>query len=70
MGKYKYKYQEYALYKGDEFICLGTAKEIAEKVNITPKTVQWMSTPAYKKRILSRSTYENAKIVIKLGEME
>lgn len=63
-------YQEYALYKGDEFICLGTAKEIAEKVNLTPDYIQWLSTPAYKKRVLARSTYENAKIVIKLGEME
>lgn len=68
------KYQEYALYKGDRFICLGTAEEIAQKTNLTAKTIQWLSTPAYKKRVTSRKNYNenynNAKIVIKLDNTE
>ena len=66
----KYRYQEYALYKGDKFIYAGTAKEIAEKANIKPKTIQWMSTPAYKNRIMARKKYDNAQIVIKLDYSE
>ena len=31
----------YAIYKGDEFIDLGTAEELAIKMNTSKKTIQW-----------------------------
>lgn len=33
--------KEYALYKGDEFIDIGTVEELAEKLNTTVKTIRW-----------------------------
>ena len=50
----KNEYREYAVYKGETLLCIGTAKEIAEELNIKPKTVQFLSTPAHLKRIESR----------------
>lgn len=40
----------YAIYKGDEFITLGTAYQCAEYLGITVKHVQWMTSPTCKKR--------------------
>lgn len=41
---------EYALYRGDEFIIVGTIKEIAEYQHTTEKTIRFYSSPTYKKR--------------------
>lgn len=36
----------YALYKGDEFIDIGTAAELAEKLNCKVKTIYQYTVPA------------------------
>jgi len=41
----------YALYRGDEFIDLGTLEELEKRLNINKNTIYFYSTPAYKKRI-------------------
>ena len=63
--------QEYAIYKGEEIICMGTAKEIAKKLNIKPKTVQFLSTPAYLKRVERKRIYNcnNCMIAVKLNDV-
>lgn len=48
-GKGK-KLTEYALYKGDEFIDLGTVRELAKKYNVTEEYIRFISSPAHKKR--------------------
>lgn len=42
--------KEYALYKGEELICMGTAEHIAEVTGVKVRSVEWMRTPTYKKR--------------------
>lgn len=42
---------EYALYKGDTFIDLGTAEELAEKHNFKLRTIYYMTEPSYRKRM-------------------
>ncbi len=42
--------QRYALYRGDEFIDVGTADELAERHGVRAETIRWMSTPAFHKR--------------------
>ena len=42
--------KEYALYKGDQFIDLGTRKYLAELLGVTEQTIYFYSTPTYKKR--------------------
>jgi len=40
----------YALYRGDEFIDLGTAEELARKRGVSKNTIIFISSPTYKKR--------------------
>ena len=40
-GKYK---KEYALYNGDEFVAVGTIKEISEMTGIKYSTIRMMKT--------------------------
>ena len=42
--------KEYALYKGEECLAIGTIKEIAEKMNVKYKTIYFYTMPVYKKR--------------------
>lgn len=42
--------KEYALYKGDNLIGIGTAKELAEQFGVKVQTIHYYSTPAYKQR--------------------
>lgn len=44
----------FALYKGDDFLDIGTAKELAKKRNVTPEFIRYLSTPANKRRIANR----------------
>lgn len=45
------KLREYALYRGDVFVSVGTAVELAEEMGVQPKTIQFLSTPSYKRRM-------------------
>lgn len=35
---------EYVVYKGDDVVCAGTAKEIQEKLNISQATFRYMAS--------------------------
>lgn len=41
---------KYQVYKGDKLIAYGTARDIAEKLGISVKTVYWYASPAARKR--------------------
>lgn len=58
--------QEYAVYKGEKFLCSGTAAECAEILQVAVKTIRWLSTPAAEKRIKGN----NSLIAVKLKEEE
>lgn len=60
--------KDYAVYKGDEFICLGKASECAKFLGIARNSIFFLSSPAYKKRIEKRSYSKNPLIVIRLEE--
>lgn len=53
--------KEYALYHGDEFIVLGTIKEIAKFQNVKEDTIKFYANPCSKKR-------NNKYILIKIEE--
>lgn len=44
------KLKEYALYKGDRFIRIGTAKECAASAGVKENTLRWYATEAGYKR--------------------
>lgn len=55
----------YAIYKGENFLFEGTAKECAEHFGIKEKTVWWLATPSNLKR-----DKRDRMIAIKLEEEE
>ncbi len=55
--------KEYAVYKGEEILALGTAKEIAKQLNVKEKTVYFWCMPSHHKR-----NKKNAKFAIRLEE--
>lgn len=59
--------KEYALYRGDEFIDLGTLRELSERLGKKPKTILCYGTPAYIRRTKDGM---NGYILIRLQEDE
>lgn len=56
---------EYALYKGDNLLILGTIKEIAKNQGVKEKTIMFYKSPTYLKR-RKNSKKNNYKILVKL----
>jgi hypothetical protein len=42
--------RDYALYKGDDLLMVGSVNEIADYLGIKPKSVYFLSYPSYHKR--------------------
>lgn len=52
---------EFALYKGEELLAMGTKREIAEQLGVSPSTVGCYGTPVY-----ARRTTEKGRRLIEL----
>lgn len=48
--KIKIKERQYAMYKGEDILAMGTIKEISEETGKNYDTVRFYTQPAYKKR--------------------
>lgn len=57
------KLKQYAVYKGEECLAVGTAKECAKKVGVAQDTIYWLSNPSVHKKDKG-----NRKIVIRLDD--
>lgn len=42
--------KEYALYKGEKLMAMGTKREIAEQLGVSASTVGYYGTPVYARR--------------------
>ena len=62
------KVKEYAVYKGDDLLAIGTAQELAKYFNVKPRTVQFWGSPANHRR--NQNKYGNRKIAIVIEEEE
>ncbi|RDW17652.1 hypothetical protein CWR48_13965 [Oceanobacillus arenosus] len=56
---------EYAVYRGEEMVAMGTAIECAEELGVTDKYITWMSTPSGQKRA---KKWKNPTTVVKFDE--
>jgi hypothetical protein len=54
----------YALYRGDEFLTVGSRRELAAYLGVDPKTITFYMSPTYTRRCKG----ENRLIVIRLEE--
>lgn len=62
---------EYAIYKGDEFLVIGTAAECADFMGWKrEKTVSWYTHPAYERKVAKRKNARNYITVTKLEDDE
>lgn len=59
----------YALYHGDEFVAIGTARELAELEGTSPKSIQWAAAPSAR-RCGERTGSRGGRVVVKIGEDE
>lgn len=59
-------HKEYALYKGEDLLCIGTIKEIAEKFNVQQGTIKYYLTNAYKRKLSKRKKIKNARELVAL----
>lgn len=52
--------KEYAVYKGENLLCIGTAKECATEMGVLPETIKFYTTPTYQKRLAKRKKTSKA----------
>lgn len=64
--------REYALYKGDELLALGTLQEISEQVGAEMNTLKQYRFPSYQKRYrINKERKRNTRVLVCLdGEDE
>ena len=60
------KKAEYALYKGDKFIDLGTKEYLAKKLGVKKEWIEHMNTPSYKKRRIKDDN--NSMLIIRIED--
>ncbi|MFS1511722.1 hypothetical protein VQL36_04695 [Chengkuizengella sp. SCS-71B] len=58
--------QEYAVYRGDELVCIGTKEECAKKLNVQPKYIYWLTTPTAKRQLAKRKHPEKCTVALRL----
>lgn len=58
--------KEYALYKGEQMVAIGTVKEIAEERGVKPNTIRFYMSGTYQRR--SKSEVNNRLQLIKLED--
>ena len=59
---------EYAVYKGDKLLALGTDEQCSKLLGISPQSVRFMATGAHKRRVAKLKNPEEARIAIKLED--
>lgn len=60
---------EYALYKGEKLLSMGTAEEIAEEMGVSIDTVYWWHSPTNKINRASKKL-NNRKVLVKIEDDE
>lgn len=57
---------EFAVYRGDEMVAIGTAEECAEELGVSPEYIRWMTTPYGRERTNNRKNPDKATTAVKL----
>lgn len=61
---------EYAVYKGEKLIVMGTKEECAEEMGVQPEYIYWLTMPTAKRRLASRKNPAKCTVAIKLESVE
>lgn len=57
---------EYAIYRGDELLIIGTKSQCAESLKVKPETISYYCTPTYHRRLERRKNIDNSLIGVKI----
>lgn len=61
--------KEYALYKGDSLLSIGTIPEIAMDMGVKKETIEYYRTQAYRRRLKERNAFNgNVRILIEIED--
>ena len=60
--------KEYAVYKGESLVCIGTIQEYADHMGVLPETVRFYKTPVYQRRLAKRKKSQNYLTVTELED--
>lgn len=56
--------REYALYKGDQFIMIGTLQNIADELNVTRRGLYYYLSPFYAKKLANMKSTSKAIVIV------
>ena len=59
---------QYALYKGEKLVEIGTKRELAELLKVRVETIAFYTTPTHRKRLAQQKRYREKKKLIKENE--
>lgn len=62
--------KEYAVYKGDKLLVMGTARHCAEVLGVQPETIYYYTTDAYHRKLEKRGSPQNVRIAVLLEDDE
>lgn len=54
--------KEYAVYKGENLLAMGTAAECAEKMRVSEEYIYWLTTPTAKRRLAKRKNPDKCTV--------
>ena len=58
---------EYALYKGENMLAIGTERQLARELGVKIETIKFYRSPAYAKRLANRKGRgENCRVIVTL----
>lgn len=57
---------EFAIYKGEKLLVIGSAEECATELKVQPKYIHWLTTPTAKQRLAKRKNPEKCVVADKL----
>lgn len=59
---------DYALYKGDNLISIGTMHEIAKELGVQERTIYYLTTDAYKRKLGKSKNPRNRRVLILIDD--
>ncbi|MNW40414.1 hypothetical protein D3C74_175280 [compost metagenome] len=59
---------EFAIYKGEELLVMGTAEECAEKLKVSKEYIYWLTMPTAKRRLAKRKHPEKCTVGVRLDD--
>lgn len=61
---------EYAVYKGEQLLVMGSAHHCAEFLGVQPETIYYYTTDAYQRKLEKRGSRENVRIAVRIDDEE